>query len=107
MAIKISRKGWVATLVAVLVLWAAFTGYIWWAMHQPPERFGQVMALLPTPAYFVVPFETMWTRARAGGLQVGDPAPNFSLIRQDRSGTVELAQMTAQQPVVLVFGSYT
>ena len=28
-------------------------------MHQPPEVFGHVMAKMPMPAYFVLPFETL------------------------------------------------
>ena len=107
MAIQTSRKRLGLMLAAVMVLWAGFSGYVWWAMKQPPEKFGRVMASLPTPAYFLFPFETMWTRARAGQLQVGDTAPNFSLTKQDKSGTVELAALTRQQPAVLVFGSYT
>jgi hypothetical protein len=55
----------------------------------------------------IFPFETAWLRARAGHLQPGDPAPDFSLIRQNKSGTVQLAALTSQGPVVLVFGSYT
>jgi hypothetical protein len=107
MAIQFSRKRVVSALVVVLALWCAFVGYIWWAMNQPPEKFARVMSKLPTPAYFIFPFETMWTRARAGHLQIGDAAPDFSLTKQDRSGTVQLAALTPRQPVVLIFGSYT
>jgi peroxiredoxin len=47
-------------------------------------------------------------QARAGALRVGDPAPDFSLMKLDRSASVQLSQLTAQgKPVVLVFGSYT
>ena len=46
-------------------------------------------------------------RARGGHLNVGDPAPDFSLIKQDKSGRVQLSAETANHPVVLVFGSYT
>jgi peroxiredoxin len=49
----------------------------------------------------------MWTHARAGRLQTGDPAPDFSLLKLDKSANVQLSSLTAQQPVVLVFGSYT
>ena len=95
-------------ILVVLLSYAAGLGFIWWAMHQPPERFGRVMARMPGPVPFLVfPFETLWTRARAGTLQIGDPAPDFSLMRQDHTGTVQLSALTAQQPVVLVFGSYT
>jgi peroxiredoxin len=76
-------------------------------MRQPPERFGRVMASMPTPAYFVLPFETMWTRARAGTLNYGDSAPDFTLAKLDKSEKVQLSALTSRQPVVLVFGSYT
>jgi peroxiredoxin len=49
----------------------------------------------------------MWTHARAGHLQAGDAAPDFSLTKLDKSATVQLSALTATQPVVLVFGSYT
>lgn len=101
------RKHLVRAAVVVAVLYAIFAGYIWWAMHQTPERFGLVMKRMPAVAYFLVPFETMWTRARAGRLQAGDAAPDFSLTKLDKSATVQLSALTATQPVVLVFGSYT
>jgi hypothetical protein len=67
------------------------------------------MAKMPVPAVFLVfPFETAWTRARAGNLRAGDPAPDFSLNTLDKSGSVQLSAFAAQhRPVVLVFGSYT
>ncbi|HTR67125.1 MAG TPA: hypothetical protein VMH85_15200 [Terriglobales bacterium] len=97
-----------STLAVVAVLWAACASLIWWSMRQPPKKFGRVMAKMPGPVPFLLfPFETLWTRARAGTLQPGSPAPDFSLMRQDKTGTVRLSSLTAQQPVVLVFGSYT
>ena len=90
-----------------VVVYAAFAGLVWWAMHQPPEAFGRVMKHMPDVAYFLVPFETMWTHARAGHLQTGDVAPDFSLTKLDKSATVQLSDLTAARPVVLVFGSYT
>ena len=95
-----------AAVVAV-VAYALFAGFIWWAMRQSPETFGRVMARMPSVAYFLVPFETMWTRARAGHLHAGDAAPDFSLTKLDKSANVQLSALTAHQPVVLVFGSYT
>ena len=55
----------------------------------------------------MVPFETMWVHARAGELQVGDVAPDFSLLKLDKTEKVHLASLSTTQPVVLVFGSYT
>jgi hypothetical protein len=95
------------TGVVLAVFYAGFVGYIWWAMNQTPETFGGVMKRLPGIAYVMVPFETMWMHARAGHLKTGDAAPDFSLARLDKSSTVQLSALTATQPVVLVFGSYT
>lgn len=93
--------------IVLLVLWLAFVGFIAWAMRQPPETFGHVMAKMPTAAYFVIPFETLWTRARAGALRPGQAAPDFSLAMLDKSQTVQLSSFRGKEPVVLVFGSYT
>jgi hypothetical protein len=93
--------------VVLAILYALCVGLVWWAMHQPPETFGRVMKHMPDVAYFMVPFETMWTHARAGHLHAGDAAPDFSLTKLDKSAAVQLSALTATQPVVLVFGSYT
>lgn len=103
-----SKKMWLRrALVVVVIAYIAFIGFIWWAMRQPPERFGRVMASMPTPAYFVLPFETMWTRARAGTLHNGDVAPDFILAKLDKSDKIQLSSLNSRQPVILVFGSYT
>jgi len=95
-------------LVVMVFSYAACTGFIWWAMRQPPETFGRVMARIPGPVPFLLfPFETLWLRARAGALHPGDAAPDFALMRQDKSGVVRLSAFRSQQPVVLVFGSFT
>jgi hypothetical protein len=95
-------------LIPLLVIYIAFVSFVWWAMRQPPEQFGRVMALMPAPVVFLLaPFETMWTHARAGALQIGDSAPDFDLVKLDKSARVQLSSLTAQAPVVLIFGSYT
>jgi hypothetical protein len=105
---KLSRPLLTRLLTVLLVAYIAFVGLIWWAMHQPPETFGRVMSHMPVPAAFVLaPFETMWTHARAGTLLPGDPAPDFSLMKLDKTERVQLSSLTVKQPVVLVFGSYT
>ncbi len=93
--------------VVLTVLWLTFVGFIAWSMHQPPETFGRVMARMPVAAYFVLPFETLWTQARAGTLQAGEAAPDFSLPLLNQSAAVELSSFRGKEPVVLVFGSYT
>jgi len=94
-------------LIVVFVLWAGFVFFMWRIMHRTPEQFGRVMMHLPWEVFLICPFETMWTRARAGTVHVGDSAPDFTLTKLDKSGTVHLAELNASQPVVLVFGSYT
>jgi len=94
-------------LVVVFVLWLAFVGFMWRIMNRTPEQFASVMKHLPWEVFLVCPFETMWTQARAGHVNVGDTAPDFTLTKVDKSGVVHLAELNQTQPVVLVFGSYT
>lgn len=91
----------------LLAAWICFLGFVNWAMHQPPEVFGHVMARMPMPAYFVIPFETLWTRARKGQLGIGDTAPSLQVKRLDDKTLVDMGTLWAGRPAVLVFGSYT
>ena len=101
-------RKWFAGVAAVcFVAWLCLVGYVNWAMHQPPEVFGHVMARMPMPAYFVLPFETLWLRARGGQLNLGDPAPDFTVKKLDDHSPTNLSSLWADKPVVLVFGSYT
>jgi hypothetical protein len=93
-------------LAAVLV-WSVLSAGLYWAMTQPPDVFGRVMAHTPMPFMLVLPFETLWMRARAGTLKPGDAAPDFRLPTLDRRQTVQLSSFRGSRPVVLVFGSYT
>src|SRR6202023_2806971 len=103
-----TRKRLGIAAVVLAVAYVAFGSYIWWAMNQPPETFGKVMAKMPGPIPFLLfPFETAWLRVRAGSLRPGDAAPEFSLMKLDHTGRVQLSRLTAKQPVVLIFGSYT
>jgi len=92
--------------IVPLLLWGSFLLVIGWAMRQPPEKFGRMMSHMPMPAFFLFPFETMWTHARAGKVQVGELAPDFRLPTLDHQSEVDLASLRGK-PVVLVFGSYT
>jgi hypothetical protein len=95
-------------VVGVVSLYLAFGALVLWAMRQPPERFAKVMSKMPGPVPFLLfPFETAWLQARAGRLNIGDPAPDFSLSKIDKSAHVQLSALNQRQPVVLVFGSYT
>ena len=104
----LARRRLVRVSTGLVMIYLAFGGFIWWSMHQPPEKFGRVMAKMPGPVPFLLyPFETLWTHARAGTLNVGDNAPDFSLNKLDKSGIVQLSASIRSQPVVLIFGSYT
>jgi hypothetical protein len=108
MAMGRTTKRWLAcTLFVLSTVWLAFVGYVGWAMRQPPEVFGSVMAKMPMPAYFLFPFETMWTNARRGQLNVGSTAPDFAVEALDTKTPIQLASLWSSRPVVLVFGSYT
>jgi hypothetical protein len=85
----------------------ALTASLYWAMCQPPDRFGRFMMHVPMPAMLVLPFEPLWMRARAGRLQPGGMAPDFRLPTLDHQATVQLSSFRGVKPVVLVFGSYT
>jgi len=101
-------RRWLVPIAAVcFVGWMGLVSYVNWAMHQSPEVFGKVMAGMPMPAYFVLPFETLWTRARAGHLNPGNQAPDFTVKQLQSEAPVNLTGLWQDRPVVLVFGSYT
>jgi hypothetical protein len=105
---KKSFRRWALPVGGVLFFtWIGFVSYINRAMHQPPEVFGRVMARMPMPAYFVIPFETMWSRARKGQLNPGDAAPSLTVKKLEDKTPLDLNSLWAEKPVVLVFGSYT
>jgi hypothetical protein len=112
MSKRILRWLGIATAVTLLV-YGAFLMAIFTAMHQPVERFGRFMSYMPRPLFMVIPFEPMWNVARAGELEAGNPAPDFALQAVDAKGhvtsdgRVRLSSFRGQQPVVLIFGSYT
>ena len=105
---KLVRRIMLISLVTLAVLYISFGAFIWWTMHLPPEQLGRVMSRMPAPVVFLFyPFETLWVQARSGNLQVGDPAPDFNLMKVDKTGTVRLSELNQGRPVVLIFGSYT
>lgn len=103
------RVGRTLLLVGAILIAAhlALSAGLYWAMCQPPDTFGRVMTHVPMPMMLVLPFQTLWMRARAGQVQAGDMAPDFSLPTLDHTATVQLSSFRGSQPVVLVFGSYT
>ena len=94
-------------LFAVAMVYAMIVGGLAIAMRQPPDRFGAIMAKVPGIAFAVLPFQPLWMNARAGHLQVGDVAPDFTLKTLDGAAQVSLSSFRGKRPVVLVFGSYT
>jgi hypothetical protein len=109
--IPVKKRRWIRItgliLLTAFVLWVGFVGFMWHIMRKPPEDFARVMKHMPWEVFLVVPFETLWTRARAGSLNLGDAAPDFSLAKLDKSANVHLSELNAKQPVVMIFGSYT
>lgn len=101
------RKWIVRSVVVLAVVYGLLSAGLYWAMRQPVDRFAGVMARVPGIAFAVLPFVPLWNSARGGDLQVGDPAPDFTLETTDKSAKVQLASFRGQKPVVLVFGSYT
>ena len=106
---KSARRVLFSIFGVLALLWTIACASLFVIMRQSPDAFARVMAKVPGPvAFLVLPFETLWTHARAGSLQIGDAAPDFSLMKLDKSSQIKLSALTAQgQPVVLVFGSYT
>jgi hypothetical protein len=97
-----------ATALGIAVLlWAAATAGLYAAMRQTPETFGAIMSHVPGPAMMILPFKPLWDSARGGHLQVGDPAPDFTLPMPHGDRLVTLSEEYRHKPVVLVFGSYT
>jgi len=94
-------------VVILVVSYIALLGAIYWLMHKPPIELATAIGRLPMPVFLIVPFETLWTRARAGSLDIGSQAPDFRLPTLDKSAEVTLASFRGVKPVVLIFGSYT
>jgi hypothetical protein len=104
---KSRAKKFAAVVLGLAGLYAVATAGLFWAMCQPPDRFGSIMKHVPMPSMMILPFEPLWMIARAGTLHVGDAAPDFELLTHDKSQTVRLSDFRGAKPVVLVFGSYT
>src|SRR5215475_2466817 len=107
------RRNWLirsfmALMGAAALLWVIGCAVLYFEMRRPPEKFARFMTRIPVPAAMMLfPFETLWTQARGGQVEVGDTAPDFTLFTVDKSDSVQLSVLNRQQPVVLIFGSYT
>ena len=104
---RLWKKITASLLGGIFVLWLTFVTFMWHAMHETPEDFARVMSHMPWEVFLVVPFETLWTRARAGSLNAGDSAPDFTLVKLDKTERVHFSELNKTQPVVMIFGSYT
>jgi hypothetical protein len=93
--------------VAVVAVYAAMTVLLFGVMVQSPDRFAATMKHVPWPAFVALPFKPLWQVARAGNVNVGDVAPDFSLESPDHKSSFRLSSSRGEKPVVLVFGSYT
>jgi hypothetical protein len=101
-------KWLVRSAAALAAMYLLFGATVAAAMLQGPERFGQFMTRVPgVLVWGLLPAPRMWMWARAGTLQQGDAAPDFTLSTLDHSNRVTLSSYRGKQPVVLVFGSYT
>jgi len=100
--------GVVAKVALALVgLYAVLTAVLFGVMLQSPDRFAAAMKHVPWPAFVALPFKPLWQVARAGTVNVGDVAPDFSLESPDHKSSFRLSSLRGERPVVLVFGSYT
>jgi hypothetical protein len=105
---KALKRVLVRFLGVLAVLWVFGCGVLYSFMQKPPEEFGRFMSRVPAPVVFLaLPFETLWKHARVGTLRVGDAAPDFELLKVDKSERIRFSTLHQQQPAVLVFGSYT
>ena len=91
----------------LLTLYGGLCGYYYRGLCQEPEEIAQLLDRTPMPVFMVLPFMSMWNAARAGTLESGTTAPDFTLERHAGNGTVTLSDHRGEKPVVLVFGSYT
>ena len=93
--------------LAFVGLYVALTALLFGVMLQSPDRFAATIKHVPWPAFVALPFKPLWQVARAGNVNIGDMAPDFSLESPDHKSTFRLSSLRGEKPVVLVFGSYT
>ena len=104
------RSRWVRriaiTLAVLIAVYAFGSAALYAVMRQPPATIGRTLMRTPWPVFAALPMRRLWLPARAGALEVGDPAPPFDLATFDKKSRVSLSALRGK-PVVLVFGSYT
>lgn len=94
-------------LGGLVLAYCVLSGSLYFAMRQPPETFGAIMAKVPMVAMIVLPFEPLWMSARKGSLNPGDAAPDLALPPVSGGALVRLSDQWRDRPVALIFGSYT
>jgi len=100
-------KKLISILAVLVVVYACLIGALFAIMHRSPDNFARTMKHVPWPAFVVLPFRPLWNVARRGAIQVGELAPDFNLESPDHKSRFQLSSARGQEPVVLVFGSYT
>ena len=78
-------------LLAVLLLVVAAGGYFVYWIGGPSMLIGMIR----------------YDQREEGKLQVGDPAPDVSLVSLDGKNESNLKSLLGTKPVVLIFGSFT
>ena len=91
----------------LLAMYGGLYAYYYRGMRQEPEQIARLLDRTPVPVFMGLPFVSMWNAARAGTLEIGAQATDFTLRNQSGDGTVTLSEHAGDRPVVLVFGSYT
>lgn len=100
-------KKMLAVLSIGAALYAVICAALFAIMLQSPDAFARTMRHVPWPAFIVLPFKSLWMKARSGHVSVGEVAPDFSLESADHKSHFKLSCLRGEKPVVLVFGSYT
>lgn len=66
-----------------------------------------VVAIVLDVPRFVIGLAMYGGQVREGTLKVGDPAPSFILHEVSGEATRQLDEWVGEQPLVLIFGSFT
>ena len=100
-------RTWLKVISGLLGAYIVLCLGLFAAMCQPPGVFGSIMSNVPMPLLMLFPFEPLWTLARSGNLEIGEPSPDFDLPTPDENSRIRLSSFRGHKPVLLVFGSYT
>src|SRR5262245_64902554 len=90
-SLKPLLRFFVGLVGAIALLWVVAASLLYAAMTRPPETFGAVMKHVPPVAMAILPFKPLWMSARAGHLEIGDPAPELTLPALHGDATISLS----------------